>query len=90
MSGEHENGTARIASIVDKFNYSSYINVQGDMVDIDKELVEKIAIELSNKDVVTAYTKNKTSVRIIHDNNTSLVYKKRYRLWRLSSWGIWI
>lgn len=71
MSGEHENGTARIASIVDKFNYSSYINVQGDMVDIDKELIEKIAIELTNKDVVTAYTKNKTSVRIIHDNNTA-------------------
>jgi len=71
MSGEHENGTARIASIVDKFNYTNYINVQGDMLDIDNQLVEKIAIELINKDVVTAYTKNKTSVRIIHDNNTA-------------------
>lgn len=71
MSGEHENGTARIASIVDKFNYTNYINVQGDMLDIDNELVEKIAIKLINKDIVTAYTKNKTSVRIIHDNNTA-------------------
>jgi len=71
MSGEHENGTARIASIVDKFNYTNYINVQGDMLDIDNQLVEKIAIELINKDIVTAYTKNKTSVRIIHDNNTA-------------------
>ena len=69
MTGEYENGTARIASVVDKFNFDSYINVQGDLIDISKDLIEKTIENLDFNGVVTAYTKTKSSVRIIHDGD---------------------
>jgi CMP-2-keto-3-deoxyoctulosonic acid synthetase len=68
LTGNHENGTARIASLVDIFNYSHYINVQGDLIDVEKELVDKVASMLSKEEVVTAYTKHPTSVRVVHND----------------------
>ena len=77
MTGEYENGTARIASVVDKFKYSSYINVQGDLIDVNKELVDKVADKLKYEEVLTAYTKNKSSVRIVHDNYQALWFTRK-------------
>lgn len=71
ITGEFENGTARIASVIDNFKYNYFINVQGDLVDVEKELVDKIAEEVTYDDVVTAYTKNKSSVKIIHDGSNA-------------------
>lgn len=67
ITGEFENGTARIASIIDRFEYKHYINVQGDLIDVNKELVDKVAEKMLYDDIITAYTKNKSSVKIIHD-----------------------
>ena len=67
ITGEFENGTARIASIIDRFKYKHYINVQGDLIDVNKELVDKVAEKILYDDIITAYTKNKSSVKIIHD-----------------------
>ena len=71
IPGEYENGTARIASIVDNFNFDSYINVQGDLLDVSKELIDKTIDNLGYNGVVTAYSKNKSSVRVIHDNENA-------------------
>lgn len=77
MTDSFENGTARIASIIDKYKYSSYINLQGDLVDVTKDLVDKIAAELPYEDVVTAYTKNKSSVRVIHDSTNAYWFTRK-------------
>ena len=77
MTNNFENGTARIASIIDKYKYSSYINVQWDLIDVTSELVDKIAEELPSEDVVTAYTKNKSSVRVVHDGSNAYWFTRK-------------
>ena len=63
------NGTERIASVVDQFDgkYNKIINVQGDLIDVTRDLVIKIIEQLDIEEVVTAYTTNPTSVKIIHN-----------------------
>lgn len=72
MSGEAENGTARIASVSDKLPYTTIINIQGDMLGITKETVLPILQHpmFGTDYLFTAYKKgyNPNGVKIIHQN----------------------
>lgn len=72
MSGQAENGTARIASVLDKLPFDNIINVQGDMLGISKETVLPILQHpMFGADYMfTAYKKgyNPNGVKIIHQN----------------------
>lgn len=72
-SKECKNGTERCAEVVDKLNYTSFVNVQGDMVDINQTIIHKIA----NKTLYHKHTKNivslHTSIGIEDQKNPSAV-----------------
>jgi len=82
-SENHENGTSRCGEVIDKFNYTKFINVQGDMPDITPEIIEKIASWLDrygydyvSGGIVTAYTKmtpekqqDQNAVKMIHTDS---------------------
>ena len=72
LTSEHENGTSRIASVLDKLNYDNYLNIQGDMLGIDKPTVEPL-LNFSTQNpfsMITAYKKNydPQGVKVIHQN----------------------
>ena len=76
--GEAENGTARCALANEFVNYSQFINVQGDMPDIDISIIHKVKNLLGRFDVTTAYTtlseqsrKDPNSVKIVHNGKTA-------------------
>lgn len=50
-SPDCENGTARVASIIDKLPYSNIINVQGDMIKFPKNIIKDIRIKMINEDI---------------------------------------
>jgi len=73
MTGEAENGTARIASIINQLNYDTFINIQGDMLGITNETINPIINHYSSPSAefcATAYKKgySKDGVKIIHSN----------------------
>ena len=54
MTGEAENGTARIASVLDKLSkYDVIINVQGDMLDINVDTLRPLIKECVHNDFTT-------------------------------------
>jgi len=72
MSGKAENGTARIASVLDKLPEGIIINIQGDMLGVSKETVSPIIEHpmFGSDYLFTAYKKgyNPDGVKIIHQN----------------------
>lgn len=73
ITGEAENGTARIASVIDQLNYDTFINIQGDMLGITKKTIEPIINDYSSPSAEfcgTAYKKGyvRDGVKIIHSN----------------------
>ena len=82
MSGESENGTARIASVLDKLKqYDVIINIQGDMVDIDvwhlKTIVNKCKQGFDY--MLTAYTEDyePNGVKCIHQEGKALWFTRK-------------
>lgn len=78
LVGDAENGTARCALAAEFVNCGNFINVQGDMPDITKEIILAVEDRLNDYDVVTAYTKmsdeqrsDPNSVKIIHNNRSA-------------------
>ena len=78
LVGDAENGTARCYLGSQFLNYRNYINVQGDMPDITKDIILAVENRLETFDVATAYTemseeaRNDTnSVKIIHNGMTA-------------------
>ena len=78
LVGDAENGTARCYLGSQFVNYQNYINVQGDMPDITKEIILAVEEKLSDNDVVTAYTEmadelrnDPNSVKIVHNNRSA-------------------
>lgn len=58
---ECENGTERCSSVVDILNYHYYINVQGDMIDVNHDMIHVIeknlvGAYLSGNQMITLYT----------------------------------
>lgn len=69
LTSEHENGTSRIASVVNQLNYDNYLNVQGDMLGITKDTVLPLLNNYTSG-MMTAYKKGYKpgSVKVIHQN----------------------
>jgi 3-deoxy-manno-octulosonate cytidylyltransferase (CMP-KDO synthetase) len=68
MTDNHENGTARIASV----NWDSYdyvVNIQGDMIDIDFNVINNLSKVIKQKQCWTFCTSgsNPEDVKVIHD-----------------------
>lgn len=79
-STECENGTARCASAVEALNYANFINVQGDMIDINETMIRTVERNLSPHGYpigfVTLYThmneadrSDSNVVKMIHTKN---------------------
>jgi|SRR6056300_758039 3-deoxy-manno-octulosonate cytidylyltransferase (CMP-KDO synthetase) len=95
--GDAENGTARCALAAEFINYANFINVQGDMPDITSTIIQKIAQQLGEYRVVTAYTKmteqqqnDPSSVKIIHNGRTAKWFGRGitgYGDWHLGVYG---
>ena len=82
MSHETENGTARIASVLDKLEqYDVIINVQGDMVDIDAWHLKTIVNRCKQgfDYMLTAYTEDYESdgVKCIHQEGKALWFTRK-------------
>ena len=72
LTSKHENGTSRVASVLDQLKYDNYLNIQGDMLGITKSTVEPILnlAESTPFSMITAYKKhyNPQGVKVIHQN----------------------
>ena len=82
MTKECENGTARIASVLDKLNkYDVIINIQGDMVDIDvwnlRDVVKRWKMGFDY--MLTAYTEgyDPAGVKCIHQEGKALWFTRK-------------
>jgi len=69
LTPECENGTARIASIVNQLDYDNYLNIQGDMLGVTKDTITPL-LNNYNSGMMTAYKKGYKlgSVKVIHQN----------------------
>ena len=79
MSHETENGTARIASVVDKLSkYDIIINVQGDMLDINVHTLRPLIDECIHNDVTTCYTEGckPNDVKVIHQEGKAMWFTR--------------
>jgi 3-deoxy-manno-octulosonate cytidylyltransferase (CMP-KDO synthetase) len=81
ITGEEENGTARICSQKNKFSEYDYIvNIQGDMLDITYKTIEPIIKTIGDhQNVITAYTKgyDPTGVKIIHQGDFACWFTRK-------------
>ena len=81
MSGEAENGTARIASVLDQIPHDLIINVQGDMLGITKEVVDRMVNDNSAPGYsfcAVGYKKGypKEGVKILHQNGHAIWFTR--------------
>jgi len=69
LSLEHENGTARLASMDWFDNYDYIVNIQGDMIDISFDVISDLFKRIEERNVWTFYTKGSgpDDVKVIHD-----------------------
>lgn len=69
---KNENGTSRIASVLDQLKYDNYLNIQGDMLGITKPTVDPVLnfAESNQFSMITAYKKyyDPQGVKVIHQN----------------------
>ena len=79
MTGEAENGTARIASALDRLDkYDMIVNVQGDMLDITYKTLEPLLKDCIHNDVTTCYTKGckPGDVKVIHQEGKAMWFTR--------------
>jgi 3-deoxy-manno-octulosonate cytidylyltransferase (CMP-KDO synthetase) len=79
MTGEAENGTVRIASVLDKLKkYDVIVNVQGDMLDITNDTLEPILLNIPLHDITTCYTKGckPNDVKVIHQEGKAMWFTR--------------
>jgi 3-deoxy-D-manno-octulosonate 8-phosphate phosphatase (KDO 8-P phosphatase) len=98
---EYDNGTERCAGAINNFfqhtHYDRFINVQGDMIDVTKECIERCALGLEAANVTTVYTdmpKDKqndpNTVKMIRAGMEALWFcrgVKGYGEWHLGVYG---
>jgi 3-deoxy-manno-octulosonate cytidylyltransferase (CMP-KDO synthetase) len=79
-SKECKNGTERCAEVVEKLSYRSFINVQGDMIDVNQNMIQKVVDKLPYSafcySVVTLHSKmekedqkNPNVVKLVHTDD---------------------
>lgn len=79
VTPEAENGTERCSYGIHKLPpFNHYINVQGDMPDITKDIIQAVYKKLKQYSVATAYTdmspalrKDPNTVKLIHNRSTA-------------------
>ena len=79
MSDEAENGTARIASVLNKLEqYDIIVNVQGDMLDITIETLRPLLKRCMYHDVTTCYTLGckPEDVKVIHQEGKAMWFTR--------------
>jgi len=79
MTDECENGTARIASVIDKLSkYDVIINVQGDMLDISYDTLFPLITSCYYNDVTTCYTEGcePNDVKVIHQEGKAMWFTR--------------
>jgi 3-deoxy-manno-octulosonate cytidylyltransferase (CMP-KDO synthetase) len=79
MTGDAENGTARIASVLDKLSkYDVIINVQGDMLDINVDTLRPLIKECVHNDITTCYTEGckPNDVKVIHQEGKAMWFTR--------------
>jgi CMP-2-keto-3-deoxyoctulosonic acid synthetase len=79
MTGDCENGTARIASVLDKLSkYDVIINVQGDMLDINVDTLRPLIKECVHSDITTCYTEGckPNDVKVIHQEGKAMWFTR--------------
>ena len=80
MSGEAENGTARIASFLDFLGeYETIINIQGDMIDITRDTVQPLIDRAKQfTHMITLYTDEyePSGVKVIHQHGKALWFTR--------------
>ncbi len=79
MSDEAENGTARIASVLNKLEqYDIIVNVQGDMLDITVETLRPLLKRCMYHDVTTCYTLGckPEDVKVIHQEGKAMWFTR--------------
>ena len=79
MTDKAENGTARIASVLDKLDkYDVIVNVQGDMLDITVETLGPLLGECLFNDVTTCYTEGckPNDVKVIHQEGKAMWFTR--------------
>ena len=84
-SETHENGTSRCMEVIGNiFHYDKYINVQGDMPDISKEIVYEVERLLDVYDVTTVYSEMNLEDRK-NPNVVKMIHNQKYAHWFLRS-----
>jgi len=82
MTGDCENGTARIASAMQSMEvllkYDVIINVQGDMLDINVNTLRPLIKDCIHNDVTTCYTKGckPNDVKVIHQEGKAMWFTR--------------
>lgn len=81
MSEEAENGTARIASVLDMIPYDLIVNVQGDMLGITKDVVDKMITDFNSPNYTlcaVGYKKGypEGGVKILHQNEHAIWFTR--------------
>ena len=79
MTDKAENGTARIASVLDKLDkYDVIVNIQGDMLDITSETLAPVLRDCRFNDVTTCYTEGckPNDVKVIHQKGKAMWFTR--------------
>ena len=79
MTGDCENGTARIASVVERLKeYDMIINIQGDMLDINIYTLRPLIKDCVHNDVTTCYTEGckPNDVKVIHQEGKAMWFTR--------------
>jgi len=94
-----DNGTERCSWFVNNISngYDNFINVQGDMPDINADIIHAVESNLENYSISTAYTQmseteraNPNSVKVIHNNKDARWFGRGftgYGDWHLGVYG---
>lgn len=80
LVGEAENGTERCRLATEYLNYKSFINVQGDMPDISKEIILTVSNLLEENDLATVYS-SLTPEQRQDPNTVKIIHNGKYAKW---------
>lgn len=97
-TAEYNNGTERCAGALDKIpEYDQYINVQGDMPDVNKHMINKVIWHLNNYPITTLFTdmpekmrNDPNSVKVVRGGDKALWFGRGmsgYGDWHLGIYG---
>ena len=85
MTGEHPNGTSRIAEAVRDLNCDVVVNMQGDEPELDPSVIDKVVGSLSSNNMATAVCElqadelhNENVVKAILEGNNAVDFTRSF------------